>query len=58
MPHVLSQLTPFVFSYPMWILLSGILWVSGQMTQRGETFKMFAALAIFIAAGMYISQMR
>jgi hypothetical protein len=57
MTHLFSQLTPFVFSYPLWIFVSATLWVSGQMSQRGENLKMFAAFAIFVAAGIYISQM-
>jgi hypothetical protein len=57
MTHVFSQLIPFVFSYPLWILVSAILWVSGQMMQRGETFKLFSGLAIFIAAAIYVAQM-
>ena len=54
MTHVFGQLTPFVLSYPVWIVVSGILWVSGGLTQRGETLRMFAALAIVIAAAMFM----
>jgi hypothetical protein len=56
MTHVLSQLTPFLFSYPLWILVSAILWVCGQMTQRGGTLRMYGAFAIVVAAALFISQ--
>jgi hypothetical protein len=56
MTHVFSQLTPFVFSYPLWIFVSATLWVSGQVTQGGGNFRMYAAFAIVVAAGLYISQ--
>jgi len=54
MTHVFSQLTPLVTSYPAWIALSGILWVSGHLTQRGEGLRMLGALAIVVAAAMYL----
>jgi hypothetical protein len=57
MPHVLTQLSPFFFSYPIWILLSAILWVCGHLSQRGESLRMYAALAIVVAAGMFLWQM-
>lgn len=56
MTHVFSQLTPFVLSYPLWLFVSAMCWMTGHVTERFSSLKMYAAFAIVIAAAIFVGQ--